>query len=440
MKNDIKLKQIRKIMILLLLILMSIFILCACGDEDEDDGKSEDNKGNLLDSIRETVDDKYTSDDFDEEKIDISDIPIGNEIGYRCAGFDVNIVTGDGFSKEVIDPTKTGKVTIINFWGTWCSPCINELPSFDSIAKEYKDYVDVIAIHTNMSSEVEVDFIDKNYPKSEIIFAVDTTNEGYATLLGGGQYYPYTIILDKDGIIVHKINEAIEYDDLKEYVEEALSGKTVEVETESKNTTVPDVFGMTEDEAVATLEKANLNVTIARAECDEVEEGCVFKQSIEAGKVVSKKTKIVITISEGPEVFEIPDVIGKTYEEAMEILAGEYGLEVEPKHETNDEYDSEIVFKTNPEYPIKLKRGDRITVYISLGADELAEVPDVIGKTKKDATAELNEVGFEVVVEEAYSDTVEAGRVISMDQMAGDELLKGNTVTIVVSLGEETTE
>ncbi len=211
-------------------------------------------------------------------------------------------------------------------------------------------------------------------------------------------------------------------------------------DTNSKNTQVPDVYGKTEEEAIAILEKATLEVTIARDNNDEVEEGHVFKQSIEAGKIVSKGTKIVITVSEGGEVFEIPDVIGKTYEEAMEILAGEYGLEVEPKHETNDEYDSEIVFKTNPEAPIKLKKGDKITIYISLGEEELSEVPDVVGKTKEDATAELNEAGFEVVVEEAYSDTVEAGRVISMDQMAGDELLKGNTVTIVVSLGEEPTE
>ncbi len=208
----------------------------------------------------------------------------------------------------------------------------------------------------------------------------------------------------------------------------------------SKNTEVPDVYNKTEGEAIQILEDAALEVTIARDNSDEVEEGHVSKQSIDPGKIVSKGTTITITVSEGGEVFEIPDVVGKDYEEAAQILQDEYGLEVAYKYEKSDEYEANLVIKTNPEAPIKLKKGDKITLYVSLGEDKFAKVPDVIGKTEEAAKEELAENGLNVEVEEEYSETVEVGRVIRTDITAGEEVLKGETVTIYVSLGEEPTE
>jgi thiol-disulfide isomerase/thioredoxin len=58
----------------------------------------------------------------------------GTEVGNLCYGYDLPLVDGTGTTGETLDPTKTGKVTIINFWGTWCTPCVNELPYFDQIA------------------------------------------------------------------------------------------------------------------------------------------------------------------------------------------------------------------------------------------------------------------------------------------------------------------
>ena len=150
--------------------------------------------------------------------------PAGNEIGDSCYGYALEIVDETGIRTDTVDPTASGKITVINFWGTWCTPCVGELPYFDQIATEYAETVDVVAIHTSMVSETAPDFIAKYYPESLITFAKDytdpqTNGEGYYTTLGGRGTYPYTVIIDANGTITHIFVEALEYEDLKQAIE-----------------------------------------------------------------------------------------------------------------------------------------------------------------------------------------------------------------------------
>ena len=98
-----------------------------------------------------------------------------------------------------------GKITIINFWGTWCPYCLEELPDFKRIAE--RDDVNVIAIHsTSKGSTTAEDYIKENIGSSNITFLFDTRAEGktiddYYSSLGGSGSYPYTVILNADGVI-----------------------------------------------------------------------------------------------------------------------------------------------------------------------------------------------------------------------------------------------
>ena len=147
----------------------------------------------------------------------------GNEVGDICFGADLSIVNGTGILTETINPAKTGKITIINFWGTWCTPCVNELPYFDQIATNYKDDVNVIAIHTNMINDTAPGYVGEYYKDSNIVFATDLANEDYYTLLGGRGTYPYTVIIDENGKILKIFVAAVHYEDLEEVVKEALT-------------------------------------------------------------------------------------------------------------------------------------------------------------------------------------------------------------------------
>ena len=162
----------------------------------------------------------------DTPSLPIGDSNRGNEVGDLCYGYDLELVDGTGILTETVDPSATGKVTVINFWGTWCTPCVNELPYFDQIAREYADDVVVIAIHTNMVSETAPAYVGQYYPDSPILFCRDYTvdaTEGYYTTLGGRGTYPRTLILDERGIITEIFVSSLTYDELKAAVDNALN-------------------------------------------------------------------------------------------------------------------------------------------------------------------------------------------------------------------------
>ncbi|MBR6784590.1 MAG: 4Fe-4S binding protein [Clostridia bacterium] len=148
-------------------------------------------------------------------------IEYGNEKGDYCYGAELEIITAEGIAEGRLDPSKTGRITVINFWGTWCTPCVNELPYFDRIASEYSDTVSVVAIHTNMVSETAPEYIGNYYKNSKITFLRDSENEGYYATLGGRGTYPYTVVINAEGKITEIFFEALEYEDLKAAVDAA---------------------------------------------------------------------------------------------------------------------------------------------------------------------------------------------------------------------------
>ena len=148
----------------------------------------------------------------------------GNQEGDLCYQYTLEIVDETGVTGQTFDPTATGKITIINFWGTWCTPCVNELPYFEQIAVEYADTVTVVAIHSALSRETGPAYIAEKYADSPIIFSQDN-GQGfsgeYYTALGGRGTYPYTVVLNEKGIITKVFVSSLTYEELKEAVEAA---------------------------------------------------------------------------------------------------------------------------------------------------------------------------------------------------------------------------
>ena len=151
------------------------------------------------------------------------EIPYGNQVGDRCYQAKLTEVSALGISTTLKEVVADGKITVINFWGTWCTPCVNELPYFDRIASEYEDTVSVVAIHTNMVMLTAGDYIAEHYPESKIQFAIDDPNEAYYNKLGGRGTYPYTVVVDANGIISAVFVQPLEYEDLQEIVENLLA-------------------------------------------------------------------------------------------------------------------------------------------------------------------------------------------------------------------------
>lgn len=149
--------------------------------------------------------------------------PRGNEVGALCISTELSLYTGG--ESFAVDQNR-GKVTVINFWGTWCGPCIAELPHFEEVAGDYADTVTVVAVHSNYKASTAAEWIAKNYPDTSILFAQDPddgVNGEYYTALGGEGDFPMTMIVDAHGVITFTRRGSITRDELVAAVEEALS-------------------------------------------------------------------------------------------------------------------------------------------------------------------------------------------------------------------------
>ena len=132
----------------------------------------------------------------------VSGKTVGNKVGDICINKDINLVGSDE-KFSVID--NKGKIVIINFWYTSCTPCVQELPHFDALYKKYSDSIEVIAIHEasiyNTNPQAVKDFIDSQFEGFTIKFGYDDLESQYYAMLGGKQAWPMTIIVDQDGFV-----------------------------------------------------------------------------------------------------------------------------------------------------------------------------------------------------------------------------------------------
>ena len=151
--------------------------------------------------------------------------PEGNQVGDLCYSYELELIDGNGPTGEKLNPSQNGKLTIVNFWGTWCGPCVKELPYFAQIAEEYSDKVTVVAIHSAGLHDTAPAYIAENYPDSKLLFAWelgDDMDGEYYLKLGGLSAYPYTVVLDENGVIVKIFFSSVHYEDLKAIVDEHL--------------------------------------------------------------------------------------------------------------------------------------------------------------------------------------------------------------------------
>lgn len=84
----------------------------------------------------------------------------------------------DDFEQEYLQP-KNDTCYVINFWATWCIPCVKELPYFEELNAKYKnDKVKVLLVSLDFTNEQVVSFITKKKIKSEVVLLSDSkTND-----------------------------------------------------------------------------------------------------------------------------------------------------------------------------------------------------------------------------------------------------------------------
>lgn len=198
---------------------------------------------------------------------------------------------------------------------------------------------------------------------------------------------------------------------------------------------VPDVTNMTEDEAKAAIEAQGL--VFQRAEedqsNDQVEVGHAVSSDPAASTQVAKGSTVTVTFSGGSAMVSVPDVSGKTQDQARTTLENA-GLTVgNATTEDHATVPKDAVIRTDPVSGTSVQRGSTVSLVLSTGQ---TEVPDLTGMTQEEARSALSEAGLTVGnVTQEESSTVEEGRVISHTPNKGGQVRQGSEVSIVISSG-----
>ena len=201
---------------------------------------------------------------------------------------------------------------------------------------------------------------------------------------------------------------------------------------------VPNIRGMTEEEAQRSLKELSLGYRyLGETNSAQYSMGQVVSQDVEPDTRVKKNTTVGYILSKGQEL-TVPDLTGKSEGAATEALAS-LGLHVSVDNTRfSNEYDAGSVITTNPGSGSTVHEGDTVTLYISQGEDtQSVIVPNVEGKYRDDALTMLNNYNLFVYVASEPSNTVQEGLVIRQDIKEGTSVQTGSTITITVSTGPE---
>lgn len=204
---------------------------------------------------------------------------------------------------------------------------------------------------------------------------------------------------------------------------------------------VPELRGRTEEEAKKILNDMELGIKVdpERQPSNQYEEGQIMAQDKAPGTEVDKNTTITVTISSGEEAktTTVPDVVNREESEAEQMIRDANLTVAHGEAQYDDNVAEGNVISSNPVAGTEIEEGQTVTIVVSLG-QKPATVPDIRGMSAADAEAALSAEGLVGSASEDYSDTVEAGKVISQSVDPNSEVDKGTTVSYVVSLGPET--
>ena len=206
-------------------------------------------------------------------------------------------------------------------------------------------------------------------------------------------------------------------------------------EEDSGQVKVPNVVGMSLDDAKAELNDAGLGWKIGKQEeSAKYEKGYVMAQDPKNGEKVKKNTQITLDVSTGKtdEQVEVPNVVGQDEADAQKTLE-DAGFKVESAAVYSSQPQGEVV-STDPEAGTQAAKGSTVTIQVSKGEQKIS-VPDVRGTDENTAKSTLSGAGLNVTVTTDYSDSVAQGNVISQDPSGGTKVDAGANVNIVVSLG-----
>ena len=196
---------------------------------------------------------------------------------------------------------------------------------------------------------------------------------------------------------------------------------------------VPEVAGLTQDDAELLLKRAGLSAHVVPRHDAVVETGRVIEQKPAAHANARRWSSVTLFISTGPELAVIPDVRGKTFDAAEEALNTAGFANVVREDAFSSTVAKGKVVGQEPAAKLKVTKDSQITLTVSKGA-EMASVPNVVGKQREVAISELQLAGFKTTVKEQETLSKPEGEVLDQSPDGGARLAKGSKVGTFVEV------
>lgn len=134
--------------------------------------------------------------------------------GNKAPDFTAELIDGSSLALSDLK----GKPVIINFWATWCGPCVREMPAFERLKEDFGDEIGIIAVNCGDDADTVKDFVDEN----GYTFPVALDENYEVAMLYPSNSIPYTVVLDTNGKITHVSTGAYDADTMYDRYKEAL--------------------------------------------------------------------------------------------------------------------------------------------------------------------------------------------------------------------------
>ena len=196
------------------------------------------------------------------------------------------------------------------------------------------------------------------------------------------------------------------------------------------------------EDAIADLDELGLSYRPIPQENSTVAEDVVHATDPVAGTIVVDGQTVTLFYNPRQELVEVPNVEGRTLDEAVRTLSAAGFTVGEQTPEESEDIPEGSVIRTDPAAGELVPQSEVINLVVSSGPDQVAMPSTVIGETEADARAvlEAEPYNFRVVTAAEETLDVAAGLVIRTNPAAQTLVAKGSQVTIFVSSGAPTAE
>ncbi|HDK7158240.1 TPA: Stk1 family PASTA domain-containing Ser/Thr kinase [Clostridium botulinum] len=199
-----------------------------------------------------------------------------------------------------------------------------------------------------------------------------------------------------------------------------------------KKVEVPNVVGLTKEEAEKVLSEKKLKLVVAQKVKNEKKEGTIIESYPKSGEKVAENSEVRVSISSG-NVVVVPNLKGMELEAAKKAIQ-DLKLKVgNVKYEFNDNVAAGKVISQTPDIDAELKEGEEISLVISNGPEiKYSTVPNLIGKSIDGAQNALANAGLSMGSSKAIitQDQSLDGQVASQSIGAGQSIKQGSSVSI----------